>query len=268
MRAFTISLFLLFGLISYGQNSIIEKQLKEKTDSILVEGNLLFRFEKAAWISTDLAMEKINIKKDYNGYLVYQIKDTIKVIILNMSNSCIYELSFLNDLNIPYYENLTKRNLTESEEKLLNIKNKIINELIAKNYSVECPTGFSLNKVLIPFDKGYKLYILTGTSQSQIIPFGNDYLFLTDEKGVILTWKKFHSRLLSVPTISPNGDPIKRTTHSHLRTEPFISATDICTFKLYGSIYGQKEFLVYSPTLLKWFKYKLIENEIEIADNP
>jgi hypothetical protein len=265
MRIKTILIFL-FGLSILGkaQNGLTELQIKVKTDSILMEGNLLFQYEKTAWTSTDLAMEKNEIKKKFEGYLVYQQKDTIKTIILNKENQCIYELFYINDFSRPTREIIANRELNENEKKLLTIKNKILSQIGEKKYEVGCQDGFSLNVELIPVVSGYKLYILTGTSQSNIIPFGNDYLFLTDQNGEILSMRKFHSRLISTKTKGPNGEQVTETIHSHLRTEPFISATDICTFKLYGSLYEQKEFKVYSPELSTYFIYSLIDNDIKI----
>jgi hypothetical protein len=214
-------------------------------------------------------MGKENIKNEFGGYFVYKVKDTVKTIFLDFENKqCIYELSFINNYNIPKIENITKRKLSSTEEHLLFIKNKIITELADKKYEVTTPKGFSLNMELIPTNNGYKLYILTGTSQSQMIPFGNDYIFYADTIGNIISWKKFHSRIIYTPTKEIDGEAITQTMHSHLSCEPFISATDICTFMLYAGICDQKDFLVYSPTLSKYFKYKLFENQIEILDNP
>ena len=265
MRLQVILIFL-FGLSILGkaQTELTEQQIKEKTDSILTEGNLLYQYEKAAWISTDLAMEKKDIKKKFGGYFVYQENDTIKTIILNKNKQCVYELSFINDFSRPAKEILAQRELNENENKLLTIRDNILNQIVEKKYEVSCPDGFNLNMELLPYNSGYKLYILTGTSQPQIIPFGNDYLFLADPDGEILSMRKFHSRLIPSTTKGPNGAQITESMHSHLRTEPFISVTDICTFKLYGSLYEQKEFKVYSPALSTYFTYSLITNNITI----
>jgi len=59
---------------------------------------------------------------------------------------------------------------------------------------------------------------------------------------------------------------VRELIHSHLRTEPFISATDICTFMLYGKLCGQNSFGVYSPELGKYFRYRLDKNVINIED--
>ena len=265
MRIATI-LFLLFGLTLSGkaQTELTEQQLKDNTDLILAEGNLLYQYEKTAWISFDLAMEKEEIKKQFVGYLVYQENNSIKTIILNKSNQCIYELTYENDFSKPTTERLINRELSENESNLLTIKNKILTQIVKKKYQVGCPEGFSLNFVLLPYNKGYKFYILTGTSQHNVIPFGNDYLFLTNLKGKVLSTRKFHSKLIPTKTMMTNGGQVTLTKHSHLKTEPFISATDICTFKLYGSLYGMTEFIVYSPGLSTNFTYSLENNAIKI----
>ena len=63
-----------------------------------------------------------------------------------------------------------------------------------------------------------------------------------------------------------NGETVTGITHSHLRAEPFISATDICTFKLYGNMYGLKQFKVYSPELSLYFTYNTDKNTIETGE--
>ena len=118
---------------------------------------------------------------------------------------------------------------------------------------------------MIPYELGYKLYILTGTAKRDVIPLGNDYVFFADSDGKITSWRKFHSVL--IPSITKyKGEKVISITHSHLHAEPFISATDICTFKLYGSIYGLKQFKVLSTALSKYFTYDSDKNTIETSD--
>lgn len=264
----TTILILLLGLSILGkaQIDLTKQQIKAKTDSILIEGELLFQYEKAAWISIDLSMEKESIQKHFNGYLVYQQDDTIKTIIINKDNQCIYELDFIKDYSMPIKEEIVNRELTENENELLTIRDVILNQITDEKYEVGCPDEYSLNFVLIPIESGYKFYILTGTSMANVIPFGNDYLFLTDTDGEVISMHKFHSRLIPIMTKGPNGEVATMISHSHLRSEPFISATDICTFKLYGHLYGLTEFSVYSPAFSKYFIYKAKNNKIKMAD--
>lgn len=263
MKKITL-LLLLAVTCANAQNKITQEQIKVKIDSILQEGNLLYNHEKAAWISTDKASANKDIRNQIAKSLAYQEGDSIKVIILNKENKCIYDLSYFGDISIPTHESITLRDLTPKEDKLLSIRDKIVKGIVDQKIEIESYQDFGLNLILLPYGTDYKLYIITGANKSQIIPFGNDYLIIADENGMIKSWKKFHSRLIALSTVTPNGDPVISTIHSHLRSEPFISATDICTFKLYGSLCGQNEFKVYSPELGVYFKYKLAENQIEV----
>lgn len=121
--------------------------------------------------------------------------------------------------------------------------------------------GYSLNWILPPFEKGYKLYAINGTQQAKEVPTGNDYLFITNKEGEIQSWKKFHSSLIPIDKGKPGGKHF----HSHLKKEPFISATDICTFKLYQNQIGLTSFGVYSPALSTYFIYQLETNSIKIS---
>ena len=266
MKAITLILFLFAAMSVNGQTILSEIQIREKTNSILNEANLIYKYEKAAWVSTDLALENKKTKKNMVGYLVYQQRDTTKSIIINQTGQCILETAFINGSANPIEENFNIRNLDENEIHLLLIRDSIIKDIDNKKINISCPDGFNLNFVLIPANSGYKLYILTGTSQSGIIPFGNDYLVISDDKGQIIYWKKFHSRLIDTPIKAPNGEEVIEFVHSHLKTEPFISATDICTFKLYAPFYQKLAFSVYSPALSKSFKYLLLDDKIEIND--
>lgn len=265
----TFILFLLVTVFSglNAQTSFSGTELKQKCDSILEEGNTLYKYEKAAWIASDLAMDKKEIKKDFGGLLIYQRNDSISAVVLEKEGTkCIYEVIFKNDFNNPCKESQIVRDLTGIEKSLQQIKKKIFNEALNnEKYQVKCPQGYNINMELIPYELGYKLYFILGTSQSKLIPFGNDYIFFGDKEGNINSWRKFHSRLIFSPT-EYEGNKVTGLIHSHLKSEPFISATDICTFKLYGSLYELNEFEILSTGLRKYFKYKLKENEIETRD--
>ena len=257
--------FILFCAGMFAQNKMTLREMKQKTDSILAEADLLYRFEKAAWIATDSARAKPDLQSKLGTYVLYQVQDMLIVAFINRNvDTCIYEAIFSPYLEAPVKQTITNRALNETEKKLISVMTKAQKPIIDKKYPLSCPEGFKFNMQLIPCDNGYKLYLLTGTTQMNIIPFGNDYLFRTDKEGNILGWRSFHSSLLVQP-VTINGQKITRLSHSHLAREPFISATDICTFRLYGSYYGLNEFSVYSPAFSLYFTYKLDSNTIEIS---
>lgn len=156
----------------------------------------------------------------------------------------------------------TRRNLTEQEILLAKIKEKIRSELADhEKYPIYRYDNYPLNWDLIPFADGYKFYAISGVSKGRAIPFGNDYLFIANKKGEIQSWKKFHSRLIPVEA-TEQMPMIAFPVHSHLKYEPFISATDICTFRLYYNKTGSTKFAVYSTALSMYFIYELATNTI------
>jgi len=263
MKKILLLLFCFFAAtMIFGKAKLSKEEIVQKNDSILAEGNLLYRYEKAAWVSTDLAMSLKEVKESFGGYLIYQSGDSIKAIILGKDpGTCIYEITYLHDTKTPFRELLMNRKLSDKEVELQDIKLKIIKEALTPKYNVTCAEGYSLVIDLIPGAEGYKLYILTGTSRQNVIPLGNDYIFFSDENGDITSWRKFHSIL--IPTQAKiEGEKVIECIHSHLPSEPFITATDICTFKLYGDYYGLKRFKVVSTALSKCFTYDAETNTI------
>jgi hypothetical protein len=195
--------------------------------------------------------------------LTYEESGLLKTIALDKKyKNCIYEYVFINNSDKPDGIITEERSLKPYEVNLLNIKDKIINQLGDPKYEVSVPDGYDLNLILMPVENMYRLYIVTGTTQSNVIPFGNDYMFIADNEGNIESWTKFHSRLIPAQTKGPNGETVRGLIHSHLKTNPLISATDICSFKLYAPLYNLKEFSVYSPAIKKYMKYNFETDKI------
>jgi len=255
----------LFSSILLAQDlEMSETELKMKLDSILAEGNLLYKYEKAAWISTDLARENPIIKEGFKRYFTYEEQGQIKVIFFSDNfQSCIAEYVFENNFDKPGLIKIEKRELSEKEKTLFDVRHKIIDDVGENKYDITIPQGYGPNLILLPFGKKYKLYIIMGTSQDKIIPFGNDYLFISDKNGKIESWKKFHSGIIPTKIDGGGKGKVKGLGHSHLKTTPLITATDICTFMLYAPFYGIDEFSVFSP-LGKFMEYSLKDNKITV----
>lgn len=262
--SFLILISLFSGILPAQDIEMSEAELKTKLDSVLVEGNLLYKYEKVAWISTDLAMGNRTVKKDYAGFLVYQEQEEVRTIILGKkTQNCIAEYSFESDFSKPKSEKTESRELSNLEKNLIEVRDKIFESVFDKKYELLIPNGYSPNFILLPFAEKYKLYVIMGTTQRDLIPFGNDYLFIADKNGKIESWQKFHSRLIPGYT-KMEGNKITELIHSHLRTTPLITATDICTFMLYAPLYDIDAFSVYSPALGKYMKFSIKDNEITV----
>lgn len=262
MKNVVTSIVLLFSCLSaYSQVCYTETEIQQKCDSIIAESNTLYRYEAASWNFTDMLLAKQEVMKTIQDYLVYQQGDTIKCIVVDNQSQCSYEVSFLED-SAPYSESLIPRKLSEYEIQLIDVRRKIRSAFAdEKKYPIYSYQDFPLNWILIPYTDGYKLYAISGTSKSRIIPFGNDYLFVADKKGEIQSWKKFHSKLIPVEA-TDEMPVIALPVHSHLKQEPFISATDICTFRLYYNQTGSVRFAVYSVALSMYFIYEVATNKI------
>ncbi|KQS92037.1 hypothetical protein [Chryseobacterium sp. Leaf394] len=251
-----LTFILMSSLFTAQEVTFTESQIRQKLDSIKAEGNLLFSLENSSWHSTDLARENNKINADFGGYLTYKTNDTVKTAILNKrKNKVIAEYSFKSNGKKPVIENFSERNLNSFETALKDVREKVISQLSDPKYEVAVPEGFNLNIIIIPFGEKFKTYLIAGTSESNIIPFGNDYLFITDKEGKIISNKKFHSRLIPIMTLMPKDGTVTMSSHSHLRTSPFISATDICTFRLYAPFTNLEEFSVYSTALGAYMIY-------------
>lgn len=263
IHLFAVLLFL--SCCAFAQpGKLTEKKLNMKLDSILVEGNLLFYYEKATWIAYDMALENPVIRNKFESYLTYQTGKAIKTIIIgkNLEN-CVAEYSFITDYDTPDIVQLTERELSTYEKKLIYMRERIMSQLGKDEYDLRIPEGYSLNFILLPYGKKYKLYVLAGTSQLNIIPFGNDYLFIADDYGNIERWRKFHTGLIPTQT-EFEGSKVRELTHSHVKDNPLISATDICTFMLYAPLYDLERFSVYADG--RYMTYDLESNSISVTD--
>jgi len=247
------------------QKKLSNEEIFEKHIPILKEADRLYKYERAAWVGSDIALMDENIKST-RGYIVIESEDTIKTIFYDKEKeNCIIEICFLNDFDTPIKTLSGIRKLSPKEKELIEIQKKVLNQITKDtSYHVSCPEGYSLNLELLPNDDGYNFYIFTGTSQDNIIPFGNDWIFSLNKNGEITSWRKYHSILISINT-NPE-EKITTVIHSHLKKEPYMTPTDICTFRLYAKMFGLESMYVYSPAIEKYLIYTLKENTIIVLN--
>lgn len=245
-----------------------DEKLKIKLDSIIAEADLMYKYEKTVWNSTDLLMQDENLKKIYGTYITRHSKDTIYVTYVDRDlKKSIARYNFTHtNLIKPNYIDFDNSKLLPIEKELLDIKMEILNQISDSKYDVTLAKGYNPNFVLLSEVSSYKLYMIMGTTENGVIPFGNDYLFWADSKGKIFKHKKFHSRMIPVNSKGPNGEKVISSFHSHLKTTPYVTATDICTFRLYAEICSMEEFTVLCTATDKYYKYLLKSNSIEVVE--
>ncbi len=244
-----------------------DKTLQAKFDSIIKEADLLYAYEKVAWNASDLMMSDSHLKSNCGGYLVYHSNDSLFATFYDkLVNQRIAKYYFtFADLEKPFRSETESASFSALEKGLIDIKLTILGQLSEKKFSVGIPQGYSPNFDMIKEKDGYRFYIIMGTSEEGEIPFGNDYLFMADKEGNIDSWQKFHSRMIPARNTGPNGEKVVSAIHSHLKTTPYITATDICTFRLYAAMCDMKEFMVYSPATDQYYKYNIDTNTITIS---
>lgn len=221
----------------------------------------MYRYGKAAWVTTDAAFGLADAKRAMSDFLVYSAGDTVKCLIVDEKSRCIYEASFIEPGTM-VADKTIRRKLDDKEKKMLKLKEKALYSVANRGYAMQSYEDYNLNPIFLPDPNGYKMYMVSGTSQPLTVPMGNDYLFYTDKKGKVTSWKQFHKKLLPIKVLQNVSIPI----HKHTAEEPFISATDIFTFRMYTDKTNLTEFAVYSPEISSFFIYNKETNTITVSD--
>lgn len=210
----------------------------QKQEEILEEAERLYKSEMASWYGTDLFLEKLPQKREKAGaYLSYVTGDTAICIFFSKGDKPKVVASFHFDST---YNTRTAviddqdREPTAMEAALISIREKALqayqSDTLFKSYKDMNPNFIPLND-----EKGKRVYVLTGPANNGIVVLGNDYLISFDKNENISSKKRLHKNIITLPTKGENGEEISATVHSHLpETGDLITATDICTLKLYG----------------------------------
>ncbi len=244
-----------------------KKATQEILDSILNEADRLYKHEYAVWVSTDMLQQDPQLVGLYGGYVVQEENSTIKVTYIHQNQQdkiAVYRFES-KDMDTPFDIKKEISPLDRNEKKLLDIKLKLINKIKDKKYKIEWPEGFNPNFILFPEADGYSFYMMMGATEYGVIPFGNDYVFNADSEGNIKKWKTFHTGPIPVklPTFE-NDLVVKSIYHTHIKKYPYISATDICIFRLYAPLYGVIELRVLCTATNSTYIYNQKTNKIKV----
>lgn len=256
-----IILFFPLGLLAQSDT------LQVKLDSIVKEADLIYAHEKAAWNSSDLAMQLPSVTNDYGGYAVILEESQVEVIYLDKERKSVTlkHIFSYSDLYSPKETIDKKTPLSEKELEITSALENFHESLNRdfKKYDIEIFDGYNFNVVMTPAKGGYHFYLILGTTEDYVIPFGGDYFFKTNENGKIQEWKRFHKTVIPAMT-RMEGDLVPISfTHSHLKMTPYITSTDIATFRLYGKdLYNMNTFSVLSTALDMTFVYDAVTNKV------
>lgn len=264
-----LKIILTISFLSNGINALAQKDtLQVKLDSILLEADLMYKHEKVAWNSSDLAREDKILTNDFGGYQIYHQNDTIIAVYFDSNQDKALARYYFkyNNLSKPFNSVIKKSDLSKNEKQLISIRMKVLEDLNknSETYGFSFLEGYTPNLVMLSNENKYHFYLIMGTTKLDIIPFGNDYFFEVNDKGKVLNWRKFHKTLIETSVAGQDGNIPISFIHSHLPMTPLISATDICTFRLYGvDLFDKKSFIVTSTALRMNFIYDADTNKIE-----
>jgi hypothetical protein len=251
MKRILSIIFTLGSLLVFSQN--------KETKTILSEGKLLYRLEKASWFGTDDMPDRFKNKKDsIGGYLSYETSDyKINTIFFSRYNSnkilIRYQFDSLPKQN-PIIIDTINKNVTKIERNLIGIRQNakdIVNKNSGKYFNFYENT--SLNFIPIIRNGKKQVFVLTGPQVGGIVLLGNDYLLKYDNKYMFKSKEKLHNSIIQFSYKSDNKDnSVVSTMHSHVVTD-YITSTDICTLLLYKDYVEWKQHIVLSKKQVSIF---------------
>ena len=229
-------LLTLITLFILAQNATAQKnRLRQIADSIYAEGEMLYRSEWASGHSTQIFASSFGGKKLLSGgYFSYETNKKMTTIFFSKNEDPVVlaTVKFDHGLDSSKYSiGTTTRKFTENEKEFYIIRSKaaqaVLTDTLFKFYQ-----NTSLNLVPIIKNGTKKVYVITAQTAPDAVLLGNDYLINFDKDNDIIKKTKLHNNL--IPLGTGGKEAIKASSHQHLgETSPFITATDICAFKLW-----------------------------------
>lgn len=239
---------LLFALLLFSfQLGWAQKVNNKKVDAVVKEGYKLYRLEMASWIGTDIFVERYPDLSKIRGYFSYQDGTEYLCLFYSADQKVLGSIRFdahflIENAKIDFNE----RDFTPYEFELYTLRQKAL-ELATKDPLFKFYENTDYNPIPIIDGKERKVYILTGTKQSGMVIFGNDYLITFDKKNEIKSKKALHQNIIPIEYGTEEAANAETIYHTHLpESGDLITATDICTILLYARFTNWKSMMVVS----------------------
>lgn len=236
-----IFLLLLFPILTIAQSNKLEKEAAK----IEKEAYRIYRSEMASWYGSDIFEDKFKDKNDIRGgYVSYTEGDVSKCIIISNEEKpkAIVTISFDPSYNVKTaVVDSSVRVLTDLESDLVDLRLKA-KAIIQKDTIFKFYKNISFNVVPVIDGKDKKVYVLSGTKVGGVVVFGNDYLMTFDKNNNLVGTKRLHKNINPVEYKNSVS-----AVHSHVKeTGDFMTATDICTLRLYEKYTQWESYMVMS----------------------
>lgn len=210
--------------------------LTKIADSIKAEGEALYRSEWASGHGTAIFNANYSLRKKLlsGGYLSYETKKDVVNIFFSKDEhpKVIATLKFDKRLDESKFTiDTITRTFNDTEEDLFVLREKAAKEVTSSPFFTFYEnTSFNIIPIITNGRK--KVYVVTAQTSPDIVLLGNDYLINFDEENNVLNKIKLHNNL--IPLANGGNEVIEASSHQHLsNTSEFITATDVCAFKLW-----------------------------------
>lgn len=247
MKKLLVLTCLLFSIYGNAQiKHFSEPELRKIADSIVAEANLLFRSESASWFGTDIFLEKFKGDRSNLGYFSYPDSILTKCVFFSpkpvpkVIGTITFDSTYAIDKG---FLSMQERDFTDLENQYFIIRNKAL-DLIGTDSAFKFYNNTGTNIIPI-INKGKKdVYVITGSHRQELVIFGNDYLIHFDKDNNITGRELLHQGIIPA---EKNDTSTVGMIHTHLPGfNPFMTATDICTARLYERLTGWKNYTAVS----------------------
>ena len=223
-------------------------------DSISAEGRRLYESEMCSWYGTDVFMEKFKAEaENIQGYFSYKDNDAYRCVFFSKGEKpmTLGTITFRSSYDPKTAEtDGTRRPLTEKEMEYYTIRQATMDEINTDTALFLHYNGTNFNLVPLVDGETKKVYVLTGTSRSDIVIIGNDYLLTFDKTNKLLSKKRLHANIIGMKTKQEDpgeGKTAMGNVHNHIpETGDYMTATDVCTFLLFARFTNWKQQMVIS----------------------
>ncbi len=224
-----------------------KKDLNKIAAEIVAEATILYRSEMASWYGTDLLQARNipDITSKLGGYFSYPDGEDTKCVFYTRGERPMIFATIMFDETF----NTTKatvdvgeRIFTKTENIYYSIANAVRMQIVEDTFFVRYEQ-VSFNIIPVYDGKKKKAYIIPGTTQQGVLPFGSDYLLTFDNDYKLKTKERLHNSY--VPTGC--GDNVESSYHTHVEGKsPYMTVTDVCTLMLYHSVCKFESYVVVS----------------------
>jgi len=246
MRIKLLIFVLILGFNSYAKGKAqSERELEKVAAGIKEEAMLLYRFERASWLASDIIAPIFQDSvSSIKGYFSYWDERGTKCVFFNGEDepmviaTITFDIAFSNNGT---KADLNRRPLTPKEKEIFSLR-KATYELLASDTTFKFYNNANFNVVPIVTDTRRDVYAISASQQQGVLLLGNDYLMKFDKHNKLVSNTPLHSTIIPfeypAPVDSSTGD-----LHIHYpENSPYISPTDICTAMLYKDVTGHNAY--------------------------